>query len=207
MMHSSKFKSLAISCLPLLLVLAPGCIVSESTYVEFAISTDLTGEVVVEVTGVHSDLDSLADQKEELHEYYEDGYLEEGQTLASALAITDPQISLANKTETSCDLIIEGVYGNIARALSALAGEGDFEIRKSGEVFVARFLMRDSDDVVNADEDEDEDEEFTVAVQYEGQVTDHNAHEVDHDTGTMVWFASQMDESGVQFILSVPSEE
>lgn len=173
-------------------LLLSGCIVSDPIYIEYAIEPDLTGEVVVEITGIHSDEDDPVKRNEEFQQYCDEGYLKQGQDWGSIFALDEARIALTNRTETSCELVVEGEFDNLAHALSIMAGEHDYEIRKSGRIFIARFLMGMTPT---------DDNEFTLVVQYTGAILTHNAHTYDRETGTMTWRGSSLDESGVQFIL------
>ena len=175
-------------------VLLSGCIVSDPVYVEYAIEPDLAGEVVIEITGIHSDEDDPVKRNEEFEQYCDEGYLEQGREMALIFGLDEARISLTNRTDRSCELIVEGGFDNLARALSVLAGEHDYEIRKSGRLFIARLLT-------GTTPASDDDNEFTLVVQFAGDILTHNAQEFDVESGTMTWLQSGIDESGVQFIL------
>jgi len=174
-------------------VLLSGCIVSDPLYVEYAIETNLAGEIVVESTGIHSNDDNPEKRKEEFKQYCDEGYLEQGQEWVSFFSLDDARIILTNRTDTTCEVVVKGKFDNLARALSLLAGEHDYEIRKSGPFFVARLLTGMAE--------EDDDQEFTVVIHYVGEIIAHNAHVFDEESGTMTWSGSNLDDSGVQFIL------
>lgn len=187
------------------LALCAGCIVSEEMHVDIFIDKDLSGEVTLDVLGIHSDSNDPQERVDELKDYCKEGYLKEGQSLATTFGLNDPQISLTNQTETGCALTVQGRFDNAVRVLSAMAGDGEFEIKKSGGFLVARLLM--SRPVQTDDDKSGGGNASTVSIQYAGRIQDHNAHAFDSQSGAMTWFDTRMNETGVQFVLKLPDED
>lgn len=185
-------------------VFLSGCIVSEETRVEMMIETNLTGTMVVEVAGVHSDSQDPEKRAKEFADYVGGGYVKEGESLASVFGIDNPVISITNQTATNCHLVVEGTFGNVVRSLSSMASEGDYEIKKADGYLIARFFMQKPK--AEPSTGITTNNVFTFTVHYDGEIQDHNAHHFNQEFNAMSWYDSKMDESGIQFVLKVPEE-
>jgi hypothetical protein len=172
----------------------PGCLDLDHFQVHFDVSPDLSGEMRMSFTGVHSDEETTAKQKEEMAEFYQKVHQEMGKEQALRWGIEDAKVLFTNKTEFRCDATLQGKIHNFGRSLAPLTEDYDFEIKKVDKIFSVKILTGKATD---------KDIAYSISIKYEGTIISHNAHGFDKKQNLMTWTGNKLDETGIQFVLNL----
>lgn len=182
-----------LKCLWLILALLPlcACLDVEKSAIRYDIEKDLSGTLTVDFYGIHSSESVPEKRDKEMEEFLQGGYLEDADHIAEEWAISQAKASLSNKTAQSCDGQVTGSFSNLVKSLAPfLESNTNYEISKDSKRL--RVVIHPS-----------REEGMTLVVVYAGEILETNAPKVDRKSGRMEWDLSKVDESGVQFTLSL----
>ena len=164
-------------------LLSSACIQSETDEIHVTLNNDLSGKLTIIFRKISSDEKTIAAQKKEMADFYTD--LPKTIQELKESGLKDPQVELADKTDTACGAVLKADFDNIATILPILADndKSDFEIARTGDTFSLRMQVNGFSD--------DPPKMFSIKVA--GEVLEHNAQNYDAESHTLQW---KMGETG-----------
>lgn len=174
-----------------------GCLDTEKIHISFDIDRDLQGSLALEFLGIHSSKDGAPEQKEEMRQWYESGYLDDVARIEQEWSLQKSSTEFTNKTDLKCDGKLTGRFSSLLRTLEPLTNENEavYDIRKDKNRF--------SFSVSNVDFAKDESVVLTIV--YAGKILEHNADKYDAQAHRMEWNFGKGHKSDIHFVLQTDS--
>jgi len=147
------------------------------------------GHARLEFINIHSNADTLDEQKKEIGEIFT-GYKKEADDILRSMPLFNYTVELLNKKELSTDAVIQGEFKNILSLLGSLITDSNFRIEGNRKRFSAKWGNPFTDSM-----------ETNLIITYPGKIVSHNSKNFDAKTGTMKWKMSKTGDKEVNFVL------
>lgn len=170
-----------------------GCLSIDKISIFYDINKNLTGNMELKFSGLHSDEEAEADKKKEMVNFYND-YINDGKKMADSWCITNGKIVLIDKTDFRCNAIISGEIKNFPGSIYPITENSNFDIKKDNKTFSVKI---DSCKIY------DKSAPVEVSVKYNGKILSNNAHHFDEKNNIMTWSGEKMEKTGINFVLEV----